>query len=223
LALLHERRPNVWLDGTAYLRKRGAAVRFVRDLLARTGERPAALTCFGLHEWAMVYRTAPERIRHGQWPLRLGAERTDAVVEAAELRCTHFDAFRFFTAGARPRNAVAPTRQSQAELDQPGCVHAGMDLYKWALKLAPGIPSELGMDCFDLARELRTLDMRASPYDLRRLGYDPIPIETAEGRAAYVRAQRGYAVRGQALRARLVAACDALLGLDDEGGDCRVQ
>ena len=78
-----------------------------------------------------------------------------------------------------------------------------MDLYKWAMKLAPGIPSELVMDCFELARELRVLDMRASPYDLRELGYEPIAIETADGRAAYVRAQRRYAERGQSLRARL--------------------
>ena len=96
-----------------------------------------------------------------------------------------------------------------------------MDLYKWAMKLAPGIPGELVLDCFELARELRTLDMRASPYDLRALGYEPVPIETAEGRASYVREQREYAVRGQALRSRLIAACDALLQLGDAPGAAR--
>ena len=97
------------------------------------------------------------------------------------------------------------------ELEQPGCLHAGMDLYKWAMKLAPGTPSELVMDCFELAQDLRALDMRAAPYDLSGLGYEPVPIETPEGRAAYVRAQREYAVRAQSLRAGLVAVCDAVL------------
>jgi hypothetical protein len=207
---------DVRLDRSAYLRERGDAVRFVRDLLGRTLGRPALFTCFGLHEWAMVYRSAAGDIRHAGWPLRLGHQGTDAVVDSLrmqlQLRCTHFDAFRFFTPAAQPLNAVTPTRQRQGDLEQPGCLHAGMDLYKWAMKLSPGIPSDLVMDCFDLARALRALDMRASPYDLRSLGYEPIPIETPQGRAAYVRAQREYAARGQALRARLITACDALLG-----------
>ncbi len=85
-----------------------------------------------------------------------------------------------------------------------------MDLYKWAMKLAPAVPSELTMDCFELAREIRELDMRASPYDLSALGYAPVPIETAAGRAEYAAAQRGFAERGQLLRARLLAALDAV-------------
>ena len=66
------------------------------------------------------------------------------------------------------------------------------------------------MDCFDLAREIRVLDMRASPYDLRALGYAPVPIETAAGRAEYAAAQRRFAERGQLLRTRLLAALDAV-------------
>lgn len=45
------------------------------------------------------------------------------------------------------------------------------DLYKWAYKLSPLVPSELVADCFALARKIRTLDVRASPYDLADLGY----------------------------------------------------
>jgi hypothetical protein len=37
---------------------------------------------------------------------------------------------------------------------------------------------------FRLARDVRELDMRASPYDLADLGYPPVRIETPEGRAA---------------------------------------
>ncbi len=202
----------VELDHAAYLMARGDTVRFVRELLTRTAARPAQWGCFALHEWAMVYRLDRDQVRHGRWPLRLGATGTDAVIESNTLRCSHVDAFRFFTPAARPRNALTPTRATQVELDQPGCLHAGMDLYKWAMKLAPGVPSELTADCFELARDLRELDMRASPYDLRALGLDPIPVETVEGKAAFTTAQRRYAARAAALRARLVAACDALWG-----------
>jgi hypothetical protein len=68
------------------------------------------------------------------------------------------------------------------------------------------------MDCFDLAREIRELDMRASPYDLRALGYVPVEIETPQGRAEYAAAQREFATRGQGLRERLLQALDAIDG-----------
>ena len=47
-----------------------------------------------------------------------------------------------------------------------------MDLYKWAYKLSPATPGELVADCFELAADIRELDMRASPYDLRDHGYE---------------------------------------------------
>jgi hypothetical protein len=144
-------------------------------------------------------------------PLRLGAAGTDAVVEALPVHCTHHDAFRFFTPAARPRNAVAPARDDQVEHEQPGCLHATMDLYKWAYKLAPATPADLVAECFELAADVRELDMRASPYDLAALGYAPVPIETAAGRAAYARAQADFALRAAPLRERLVDVCTALL------------
>ena len=133
----------------------------------------------------MVYRQEQPETRHNAWPLRLTPERTAAVVEHSRIRCTHFDAYRFFTQPARPLNQLSPTRESQARLEQPGCLHANMDLYKWAFKLSPLVSSELVADCFALARDIRVLDMRASPYDLAELGYEPIPVETPEGRAEY--------------------------------------
>jgi hypothetical protein len=180
---------------------RPATLAFVRDLLAATASRPAHLGCFGLHEWAMVYRAGGTR---HPVPLRLGAEGTDAVVESHRIRCTHYDAHRFFTAEAVPRNTERPTRERQVELEQPGCLHATMDLYKWASKLGPLVPGELLLDCFALARDVRTLDMRASPYDLTAHGHAPVRIETAAGKAEYARAQQGFAARGAALRARLL-------------------
>ena len=201
--------------GPAALAERVDAIRWIRDLLVATQGRPASFGCFGLHEWAMVYRLPQERVRHASWPLRLGAEGTDQVVESQRIRCSHFDAYRFFTEPARPLNILRPARETQLDLEQPGCLHANMDLYKWAYKLAPHVPSELVADCFELAREIRTLDMCASPYDLGALGYEPVRIETPEGRAEYAGAQRDFSVRAQALRDRLIGACDGLLSLID--------
>ncbi|MGY1835542.1 3-methyladenine DNA glycosylase [Blastococcus sp. SYSU DS0510] len=198
----------VRLDVTAFLADRGDTVRFVRRLLVATASRPAFTGCFGLHEWAMVYRDTGTR---HPVPLRLGQEGTDAVVEAHPVRCSHFDAFRFFTPAAVGRNRLQPTRESQPLLEQPGCLHAGMDLYKWAYKLSPATPGELVADCFELAVAIREMDMRASPYDLRAHGYAPVPIETPEGKAQYVAAQRGFAERGAVLRQRLIDVCDRLL------------
>jgi hypothetical protein len=156
----------------------------------------------------MVYRA--DEVRHG-WPLRLGAAGTDRVVEAHRIGCSHFDAFRFFTDAARPLNTLNPGRDDRREFEQPGCLHAGMDLYKHAFRLSPLVPSELVADCFALARDIRELDMRASPYDFGDLGYEPVRIETAAGKAEYVAAQRAFAERAAPLRRRIVEACDALL------------
>lgn len=199
------------VDVGEFLAARGDTVRFVRRLLAATLERRPHLGCFGLHEWAMVYRLGQDEVRHSDWPLRLSPAETDAVVEGHRVQCTHFDAFRFFTEPARPLNSLEPTRDSQVAMEQPGCLHAGMDVYKWAYKLTPVVPSELVMDCFDLAYDIRVLDMAAAPYDLRELGIEPVAIETAEGKAEYTRQQREFAERGQALRRRLLSVCDELL------------
>ncbi len=200
----------VVVDLGSFLEARGATVRFVRDLLTATLTRPAHLGCFGLHEWAMVHRLPHDDVRHAGWPLRLGSAGTDAVLERHPVRCSHFDAHRFFTGSAVPLNQLRPTRETQVELEQPGCLHAGMDVYKWAFTLAPVVPSDLTADAFDLAREIRVLDMQASPYDLRALGYEPVPVETPAGRAEYLERQRAFMVRSNALRRRLLSVLDAV-------------
>ncbi|MGH3356404.1 MAG: 3-methyladenine DNA glycosylase [Nocardioidaceae bacterium] len=197
----------------SYAVSRHERIRWVRDLLTATAARAPSFGCLGLHEWAMVYRQRRDDLRHAAWPLRLGSHGTDAVVESHRIACTHFDAFRFFTAPARPRNAVEPARDLQQELEQPGCLHVGMDLYKWAYKLAPMTPSDLVADCFELARDIRELDMRASPYDLTGLGYTPVRIETVEGKQRYAAEQRSFTSRAAPLRQRLVTVCDALLDI----------
>jgi len=175
----------------------------IERMLRRTASRPGQFGCFGLHEWAMVYRQ--DEHRHPV-PLRLGQDATDAVVESHDLRCTHFDAFRFFTPDAVPRNRSPLTRDDQPLFEQPGCLHAGMDLYKWAMKLGPLIPGELLLDAFELARDIRLLDMQAAPYDLSGWDVVPVRIETPEGKAEYVRQQRGFAERGAVLRGALLGA-----------------
>ena len=199
-------------DGVAvtceYLLARADTVLFVAGLLRATASRPARLNCFGLHEWAMVYRATT--VRHGQVPLRLGATGTDAVVESIPLRCSHFDAYRFFTEPAVARNTEALTRDTQVATEQPGCLHAAMDCYKWAFKLGPLVESGLVMDCLELAADARELDMRASPYDLRSYGFEPIMVETPTGRAEYVRAQQNIAERAAPLRNALAARCETL-------------
>ncbi len=208
------RRGYTYVDGAATLdpaevSRRADSIRWIRRLLAATLDRQPQFGCFGLHEWAMVYRTSA--VRHEKWPLRLGTAGTDQVVESHKIACSHFDAFRFFTSPARPLNVLQPTRESQPTLEQGGCLHANMDLYKWASKLMPFTPSELVLDCFELARDIRTLDMRASPYDLSGLGYPAVAIETPAGKAEYAAAQRTFAHRARPLREQLVALCDNLL------------
>ncbi|MGJ7441526.1 3-methyladenine DNA glycosylase [Aquipuribacter sp. MA13-6] len=196
--------PGSTVDVEAFATRQTGVLEWTTAVLGGVAARPARHDCFGLHEWAMVYR-ADER-RHAM-PLRLGQTATDAVVESRPLRCSHIDAFRFFTDEAVPLNDVRPSRERQPEMDHAGCVHVTMDLLKWALKLGPLVPGDLLLDCFELARDARTLDMRASPYDVSGYGLDAVPVETTSGRATYAGEQRRLASRAAPLRERLLAVC----------------
>ena len=208
----------VAFDREAFLSERREAVLFARIILAGTAARPAQFGCFGLHEWAMVYRQEKFELRHEYLTLRLGGAGTDKVVEDNRIRCSHFDAFRFYTPDAVPLNELSPSRENQRTMEQPGCLHANMDLYKWAYKLTPALPSELVMDCFELSWRVRVMDMQASPYDLTGWGYPAIPIETPAGKAAYVEQQRAFWPRPGTARADDVRAGSALRGPRSGGG-----
>lgn len=196
------------VDVDAFLEARGQGVARIERLLTATASRPARLGCFGLHEWAMVYR-AGDDLRH-PLPLRLGQAGTDAVVEANPIACSHFDAFRFFTPESKPLNVLQPSRASQIELEQPGCLHATMDLYRWTMKLTPAIPSALQLEAFELTLQIRRVDMRASPYDVSAYGLEPIAVETPDGKREYAELQGAFATRGADLRARIVASVNHL-------------
>jgi hypothetical protein len=179
-------------------------LKWISELLESTRDRPPNFACHGLHEWAMVYQG--KDVRHEKTsPLRLPQAEIDALVESRAICCSHHDAFRFFASEARPMNRLQPTLENRTDMEQPGCVHANMDLYKWAAKSMPWIGSDLLLDCFELAVELRDLDMRASPYDLAAWGRDPIYIETPEGRRTYETEQRRLAAQAVVLRERLIA------------------
>jgi len=190
----------------AALRRRLPVVAVVSAILRGTAARRPRYDCFGLHEWAMVYRVPAEALRHDGYPLRVSPATVVNLLQDVRPRCTHVDAYRFFAAEAVHLNTVHPTRASQADLEQPGCLHAGMDLYKWAFQLRPFVSSELVADSFEVARDLRHLDMRAAPYDLRALGFEPIRIETAQGRAEFAQQQQELTGRAASLRERLLTA-----------------
>jgi hypothetical protein len=196
-----------------FIDQRRSTLEFIAGFLRKTGERTAQLNCFGMHEWAMVYRLVQDEVRHAAWPLRLGTEATTKLVDEVGVRCSHFDAFRFFTPSAVPLNAYTPTRESQREMDQPGCIHANMDLYKWAYKLSPILPSDLVLDAFINARRLREIDMRASPYDLHELGMAPIKVETPEGRIEYANEQRRLARESMPIRTAIAEYCEKVMAL----------
>jgi hypothetical protein len=204
--------PRVTVDIASTAEKRRSFLTWLHRLLTTMRERPAFYGCFGLHEWAMVHRQTPDEVRHNAYPLRFSASELAEIVERSAICCSHYDAFRFFTTPARPLNKIQPTRETAPQFEQRGCLHANMDLYKWAFKLVPLAPSELIADCFELARDIREVDMRASPYDLRALGFEPIPIETPIGRAEYERHQRAFTARGEPLRERLIALCERCMG-----------
>ena len=180
-------------------------IRWIRDLLVATQNRPPYFGCHGLHEWAMVY--GGEQVRHGETcPLRLPQSEIDQIVENRPLFCSHFDAFRFFQPAAQPLNRMQPDMDSRMANEQPGCLHVGMDLYKWASKSMPWVSSDLQLRCFELAVGLRSLDMRASPYDLSEFGLEPVKIETSEGRRLYETEQRRLAEEAAPLRDYLIEA-----------------
>jgi hypothetical protein len=186
-----------------WLSKNEAIALELVSFLQKTKERPLRTGCFGLHEWAMVL--GAEEVRHEQWPLRLSQEAIRATIDEVGLRCTHFDAFRFFTPIAAPLNPLQLTRIDQKEVEQPGCLHANMDLYKHAQRLAPIFGSQLVRLAFELARDIRAVDMQVAPYDLSDLGVIPIPVETQAGRDEFATHQMQFAKRAQELRLQMIS------------------
>lgn len=176
-------------------------------------DRPPSFGCFGMHEWAMVYRGDAEgEIRHGErLPLRLSQEATDAFVRSRPIQCSHFDAFRFFSPGAKAFNRIQPSKESRFENEQCGCLHTNMDLYKLASQCMPWVGSDLLWQCFEFAVSARQLDMQASPYDCSSLGFKAVKVETPQGKIEYERRQRALSQNAQPLRDELIERLELVL------------
>lgn len=198
-----------YLTADSIPEKRRISFQWILHLLKSTRDRRPAFGCFGMHEWAMVYKS--EEIRHGQVPLRMEDSELAQFVESRPLVCTHFDAFRFFTPDAAPLNKHQLSRETFADMEQPGCIHSNMDLYKWAFKGFPWISSDAVFAAFELANEARTVDMKASPYDLREHGLEPIKIETENGRKEYLEAQQTIFEKGIPVRDQMIEEYESIL------------
>ena len=203
---------SIFLDPTLMVESRIPRLRWIQRLLESTADRPGNFACFGLHEWAMVYQSNNVRHRESA-PLRLTQQETNEVVESRTIRCTHYDAYRFFTPSARGLNKLNPESETVLEHEQPGCLHTNMDLYKWCYKAMPWISSPLLWQCFLLAKDIRELDMRASPYDLTEYNLTPVKIETKQGREEYESHQRSFSLRAQPLRTELIKQLDLVLNI----------
>ena len=179
---------------------------WICELMRSIASRSGIYKCYGLHEWAMVYRLPMSDLRHSQFPLRLSSEKINDFIDQQRICCSHYDAVRFFSPLAGPKNKNNPTFATRIDYEQPGCLHTNMDLYKWAYKMSPWIPSEIISDAFLLAAKIRELDMRASPYDLSSLGFDPVLIETDEGRNEYQKIQKIFIKEAEPIRERLLEA-----------------
>jgi hypothetical protein len=198
-----------FLDLSFFPEDRISSLKWILNVLENSASRSPSFGCFGMHEWAMVYKA--DNIRHDHLPLRMDQDELAEFVESRPLVCTHFDAFRFFTEEARPKNKFELNRKKFTKMEQPGCLHTNMDLYKWAFKMYPWISSDTVRRAFELAVETRYVDMKASPYDLRERGLEPIKIETEEGRKKYIRKQQAIFEKSQPIRRHLIAEYKQLL------------
>lgn len=198
-----------YLDLDHFPDNRKSSARWILSLLQNSLEKDPSFGCFGMHEWAMVYKA--DRVRHNHLSLRMPQDELANFVESRPLICTHYDAFRFFTEPAKPMNKFNLSRDSFADTEQAGCLHTNMDLYKWAFKLFPWISSEIIRSAFLLAVDTRRIDMKASPYDLRDRGLQPIKIETKEGRQEYVERQKEIYQRSIPIRKQLIEEYQKLI------------
>ena len=178
------RRARASRSSREYLRGRAGHRRFVAELLRATAARPAQLNCFGMHEWAMVYRS--DEVRHAQVPLRLGPQAPtgwwSVAVALQPLRrvpLLHRRSGAAQRERADPRNARSPgTAGLRAR--QHGFVQVVLQAGPAGrLRDAARLPGA--------GRAAREIDMRASPYDLSDYGYHPDPCRGA-GRPGRIRA-----------------------------------
>ncbi|MDD7984529.1 hypothetical protein PQO01_06150 [Lentisphaera marina] len=199
------------LDPERYPRQRLNNFKWIAHLLRETKSKTPVFNCYGVHEWCMIYKSDSKR--HEQLPLRVSSQTLNNFVEKTSCQCTHFDAYRFFTEEASPLIQHPLSRENQEVYEQSGCLHANMDLYKWAYKLYPFMSGDLLLRCFELAIQCRYLDMQASPYDLGEFNMEPIPVDTTSGREKYVSEQHRLKKIADPIRDELADAYDKFIAI----------
>jgi len=130
------------------------------------------------------------------------------------IKCSHFDAFRFFHPSAQPLNSVKDlSRQEQDLKEQPGCIHANMDLFKFAYMLYPFLSADLLEEALRIAVAARRVDMRGSPYDVKKY-LEPeenvLAVETSQGRREYAVEQEKVYAKAVKTRVKLIEAYEKL-------------
>jgi len=219
------------------IHKKATSFLWYKSILQKTLDNEAVLHCYGLHEWAMQYHPdgappPPSGKYQAHLPLRVSRTVINSTVERKGLRCTHVDALRFFAPAAGPLNlhGAVLERQDQLELEQPGCVHAHMDLLKIALRIKPYCDPSLLLEILGVALRARALDVGASPYDCsaysggtssnnsddentnaktNAIPITIIPIETPEGRSTYRTLQSKLMDEAECVRTNLLANYEA--------------
>ncbi len=203
----------IYLRPEALPRHRREGLTWIRHLLQKTLDRPAHFRCHGLHEWALVHGS---ELRHPGFELRVSRDAIASHLEGAGFNCTHYEACRFFAPEALKLNTLQPSAEGMPDTEQPGCLHTNMDLYRWAEKLSPWVPTPLLGETLDLAWQARIIDSRAGPYDLRPVGLQPIPVETEEGRQEFVAAQQHILAIATPLRRALITEYERVLHWMDD-------
>ena len=61
----------VTVDVTDFVERRATALAFTHEILRNTTTKKGQFGCFGMHEWAMAYKSVENNIRHDYLELRL--------------------------------------------------------------------------------------------------------------------------------------------------------
>ena len=183
----------------------------IHALLVATAARPAHFGCFGMHEWAMVYRVAEDEPRHPAYPLRLGQDGTDGWSSriGSPARISTLIGSSPSPPGRRNIPAARPRRPAGVRATGVSARRHGP--LQARLPARAVIPSELSRTASRSPATSASSTCGRRPMTSVDLGFEPVRVETAEGKRVYAAAQAGFAERGAPLRQRLIVACERLL------------